>query len=203
MRKYLLLLVLATIATPITACDKKSVSTGNGNKGVTEKGGAPKIDGAYVLPEGITDANIFYLIDAVHLADSSTGALAATKGTSSEIRDFGKLMIKDHHALRAQAELLAKKLGIIPSAPAGDTSAAMLGHAMSTLNGAMKGRDFDKAYVDFEVMAHLRALEILTASMPAARDPQLKFYIQKAAPVVLGHLDHIKQLQAAAGAASK
>ena len=48
-----------------------------------------------------TDANIVALLDEANMADSAAGAVAATKGTSSAVRDFGKMMMRDHHTLRA------------------------------------------------------------------------------------------------------
>src|SRR6195256_917492 len=47
-----------------------------------------------------TDANIFALLDEANAADSTAGAVAATKGTAAAVRSFGKDMMRDHHKLR-------------------------------------------------------------------------------------------------------
>lgn len=144
---------------------------------------------------GMSDANIFYVLDRANMMDSAGGSIAATKGTNSEIRDFGKRMMRDHHQLRQQGADLAKQLGITPTPPASDSTQAMMDKATSMLNGAAKGRDFDKAYIDNEVMAHKSVLEMLVAMMNQAQDAELKNLIQKAAPTIQGHLDLAQSIQ--------
>ena len=68
----------------------------------------------------LTDANIVALLDEANMADSAAGALAATKATSKDVKDFAKLMMSEHHALRKQGQELAKKLNVTPAPPAND-----------------------------------------------------------------------------------
>jgi len=143
----------------------------------------------------LSDANIFYLLDRANMMDSAGGSVASTKGTSSEVREFGQRMMRDHHNLRQQGADLAKKLNITPAPPANDTTQAHMDKMMSTLNGAAKGRDFDKAYIDGEVEAHKAVLEMATAAASAAQSADLKNLIQKAAPAIQAHLDLAQQIQ--------
>lgn len=142
-----------------------------------------------------TDANIFALLDGANMADSAAGALAATKGTSSAVRDFGKRMTRDHHNLRAQGEALAKKLKITPTPPADDNLMSDSQKNMDDLNSTAKGKDFDKAYIDSEVEMHKKVLELATKAMSQAQSTELKNLIQKAAPVITGHLDLAESIQ--------
>jgi putative membrane protein len=159
-------------------------------------GGAPPGDSivAGATPSW-SDANIFALLDEANAADSTHGAVAATKGTSSAVRDFGKLMMRDHHALRVQGEALAKRLAITPVAPLGDSLPADVQKATDLLNTTAKGKDFDKAYIDHEVEMHKRVLEIVTQSMDAAESTELKYMIQKATPILQAHLDKVQSIQ--------
>lgn len=143
----------------------------------------------------LSDANIVYILDNANALDSAGGAIAATKGSSSEVRDFAKMMMRDHHKLRADGQALAKKLGVIPEAPATDDSKASFDKTMSLYNGATKGKDFDKAYIDNEVTYHKAVLETATAAMNAAQNPELKNFIQKAAPAIQAHLDNAQSIQ--------
>ena len=144
---------------------------------------------------GLTDANIVYMLDHANMLDSSAGSIASTKGTSAEVRDFGKRMMRDHHNLRQQGQDLAKKLGVTPTPPPNDSSEAQTQKAMSLLNGAAKGKDFDKAYIDNEVATHKAVLEMATAGMNAAQNAELKNLIQKAAPAIQAHLDMAQSIQ--------
>ncbi|MDP9200484.1 MAG: DUF4142 domain-containing protein [Gemmatimonadota bacterium] len=141
------------------------------------------------------DANIVALLDEANMADSAAGALAATKGTSSAVRDFGRRMTRDHHTLRAQGEALAKKLKVTPTPPADDNLVSDAQKNMDNLNSTAKGKDFDKAYIDSEVDAHKKVLDLATKAMNQAQSTELKNLIQKAAPVIQGHLDLAESVQ--------
>ncbi len=142
-----------------------------------------------------TDANIFALLDEANAADSSAGAVAATKGTAAAVRDFGKRMMRDHHQLRTQGAALAKKLNITPSAPSDDPLPTAAQTEMNTLNTTAKGKDFDKAYIDAEVDAHKQVLDLATKAAGQTQNAELKNLIQKAAPVIQGHLDRAESIQ--------
>jgi putative membrane protein len=142
-----------------------------------------------------TDANIFALLDEANAADSTAGAVATTKGTAAAIRDFGKRMMRDHHQLRAQGEALATKLKIVPAAPSGDPVTSAGQKEMNTLNSTAKGKDFDRAYIDAEVDIHKAVLDIATKGAAQTQNAELKNLIQKAAPVIQGHLDKAESIQ--------
>jgi putative membrane protein len=144
-----------------------------------------------------SDANIFALLDEANAADSSAGAIAATKGTAASVRAFAKDMMRDHHQLRTQGAALAKKLNITPEAPADDPVAPMAQTETNTLNSTAKGKDFDKAYIDAEVDAHKAVLDLATKAAAQTQNTELKNLIQKAAPVVQAHLDKAEAIQKA------
>jgi putative membrane protein len=142
-----------------------------------------------------SDANIVALLDEANMADSSAGAIAATKGTSAAVREFAKRMERDHHQLRAQGAALAKKLNVTPAAPSDDPVMPMAQNETNTLNSTAKGKDFDKAYIDAEVDAHKAVLDLATKAAGQTQNTELKNLIQKAAPVIQGHLDKAESIQ--------
>ncbi|MEO8909043.1 MAG: DUF4142 domain-containing protein [Gemmatimonadaceae bacterium] len=142
-----------------------------------------------------SDANIFALLDEANAADSSAGAIAATKGTAAAVRDFGKRMTRDHHTLRVQGATLAKKLNVTPAAPSDDPVMSMAQTETNTLTTTAKGKDFDKAYIDAEVDAHKAVLDLATKAAGQTQNTELKNLIQKAAPVIQGHLDLAESIQ--------
>jgi len=188
---------LAVAALAVVACSKKE-SYGTDTTAASSTvstdtsamaAGAPSASGTW------TDENIFALLDEANMADSAAGAIAATKGTASAVRDFGKRMMRDHHQLRAQGEALAKKLKITPAAPSDDPIMTAGQKHMDTLNSTAKGKDFDRAYVDGEVDIHKAVLDVATKAAGQTKNAQLKNLIQKAAPVIQGHLDKAEAIQ--------
>jgi putative membrane protein len=180
----------------MAGCTRKDAATTD-TAGMMDTGMTAMDTTAAIAPApALSDANIVFILDHANMLDSAAGSIAATKGTSSDVREFARMMMRDHHSLRQQGQDLAKKLGVTPAAPANDDSQAQTDRTMAMLNGAAKGRDFDKAYIDNEVAYHLAVLETATAAMDAAQNAELKNLIQKAAPAIQAHHDRAKAIQA-------
>ena len=162
-----------------------------GASGAAGAGAGASTAGAAAL----SDPNIVAILDQANASDSARGRLAETKGTSADVKSFGRLMVGEHHALRAQGQQLAKKLNVTPQAPAGDQSEAQAKQEMDSLNAMQKGAAWDKAYIDYEVTYHQQVLQTATKALDAAQNAELKDLIRKAAPVIQHHLDRAQQIQ--------
>ena len=147
----------------------------------------------------LSDPNIVYILDQANASDSARGRLAETKGTSTDVKNFGRLMVGEHHALRQQGQQLAKKLNVTPQAPPNDQSEAQAKTEMDSLNATAKGKAWDKAYIDYEVNYHQALMQTATKALDAAQNQELKDLIKKAAPVVQKHIDMAKKVQAKLG----
>jgi putative membrane protein len=186
--------LLTVAALTLAGCSKKDNST-------TDTATTGTVGADSLAPPGSTaagswtDENIFALLDEANAADSAAGAVAVTKGTASAVRDYGRRMVRDHHQLRAQGEALAKRLKITPAAPANDPVASASQKHMDNINSTAKGKDFDKAYIDGEVEIHKSVLELATAAARQTQNTELKNLIQKAAPLIQGHLDLAESVQ--------
>ena len=150
----------------------------------------------------LTDPNIVALLDAANVADSTAGALAATKGTSADVKSFGRDMARDHGALRKMGRDLATKLSVTPELPAGDNSMTAAKAWQDSLTSMTKGAAWDKAYIDHEVTYHEAVLQTAQAGLAAAQNAELKALIEKAAPNVQAHLERARSIQAKMGGAS-
>lgn len=186
-------MLLALTAVAMGACGKKDgAATDTNGAATTDTAG---MGTAATISPAWSDANIFALLDEANAADSAHGFLASTKGTSAAVRDFGKQMMRDHHALRAEGEALAKRLSVTPTPPPGDTLPAQAQKVADMLATTAKGKDFDKAYIDHGVEMHKNVLEVAIRAMTAAQSTELKNMIQKAAPVIQIHLDKAQGIQ--------
>jgi putative membrane protein len=134
------------------------------------------------------------------MADSANGAVAAQKGTSTDVKNFGKMMMGEHHALRQQGQTLAKKLNVTPQPPANDQSESQQKAVHDSLDKTAKGAAWDRAYIAHEVQYHQAVLATATKALGAAQNAELKALIQQAAPVIQKHLDRAKQIQTKLGA---
>src|SRR5690606_7645986 len=97
------------------------------------------------------DPTIVFIFDQANTVDIETGNLAAKKGHSAEVREFGAMLARDHDMVRKMGRDLAAKLGVTPTAPA-DNAATTKAHAetMARLN-KLSGAEFDHAFLQYEV----------------------------------------------------
>jgi putative membrane protein len=148
----------------------------------------------------LTDANIAAILDQANESDSARGVLAETKGTSTDVKNFGKLMAGEHHALHKATQSLEKKLNMTPTLPPGDNSEEQAKAEMDSLTAMPKGPAWDKAYIDFEVTYHEAVLATATKALGVAQNQELKNLIKTAAPTLQHHLDRAKAIQKKQGA---
>jgi putative membrane protein len=144
---------------------------------------------------GFSDANIFALLDEANMADSAAGAYAVKHAVSADVKAFARLMMGEHHALRAQGQQLAKRLGITPEAPEPDPVMTAALSEMAALQGATKMTGFDSTYIGQEIIAHQAVLDLAGKAHDAARNPQLKKLIEQAKPVIQKHLDRAQAIE--------
>ena len=156
---------------------------------------------AVLLPafaqQGPSDPQIAHIVVTANQVDIEAGKLAAKKGSTKEVRDFGTQMATDHAAVNKQATELVKRLKVTPQA--NDTSASLKKDGdqnMAKLN-KLSGKAFDKQYVDNEVTYHQAVIDAVDKTLlPSAKNDELKTLIQKVRPAFVQHLEHAKHLQA-------
>jgi putative membrane protein len=146
---------------------------------------APKLD----------DATIVAIFDGANSADIETAGLGAEKATDPKVREIARNFVRDHTKVRQMGRDLAAKLGVTPTPPANDHSAADLAKTMKQLK-ALKGTAFDKAFLDHEIAFHQAVIDAVnTTLMPAIQNDELKAFVKSVAPAFAGHLAGAKHLR--------
>jgi putative membrane protein len=146
-------------------------------------------------PGGLSDANIVALLDEANAADSASAAFALRKATNPEVKAFAKLMMGEHHALRAAGQQLAQRLNVTPAAPADDPLKPAVQAEMTALQAAPKGARFDRTYIDQEIGIHQAVLDLAAKAHDAAQNGDLKKLIEQAKPVIEKHLNRAEAIQ--------
>jgi putative membrane protein len=136
----------------------------------------------------LDDATIVAIFDGANTADVETGRLAAERGHTKEVREYGAMIARDHETVRQQGRDLAHKLGVTPTPPANDASAKAHTQAMKKLR-AKRGASFDRAFLRHEATFHKTVIEaIQTTLLPAIRNEDLKALVVKVAPAFQAHM---------------
>ena len=162
--------------------------------------------------QGPSDPQIAHIVVTAHQVDIDAGKLAQKKGSTQDVRDFGKQMVADrpgstlssrpacqrrHTAVNQQATALAAKLKVKPEGNDTSTSLRKGGEANLDKLGKLKGKAFDRAYVDQEVAYHQAVIDAVDKTLlPSAKNAELKALIEKVRPALVQHLEHARHLQA-------
>jgi putative membrane protein len=136
----------------------------------------------------LNDATIVAIFDAANTADMETGALAAKRGSTREVREFGEMLVRDHKAVRQQGRDLAARLGVTPTPPADDASAKAHAKAMAELR-SKSGKAFDHAFLVHEVAYHKAVIDAVQSTLlPAISNAEVKDLVVKVAPAFQAHM---------------
>jgi putative membrane protein len=123
------------------------------------------------------------------LAEVKSAELAKDKASSTEVKSFADVMIRDHSKANQELQELAKQKGItVPTA---------LDHEhqgnLDKLTG-LTGAAFDKEYVRQQQAGHEKMLQLMTDEAANGKDPDLKTFAAAAKTVVSEHRAHSKEL---------
>jgi putative membrane protein len=145
---------------------------------------APKLD----------DPTIVAIFDAANTWDMETGQLGVSRSRNAEIREFSRMLVRDHRMVRAQGRDLAKSLNVRPTPPSDFGLAKTHAQAMRKLRG-LRGAAFNRAFLQNEVDFHNAVIDALTSTLlPAIQNAQLKDLVTKVAPAFVAHRDKAQSL---------
>jgi putative membrane protein len=136
---------------------------------------------AAVSAGSMSEANVLAFLAQVHSADSVVGLLGAQKGSTTEIKDFGRMILREHTALGRDIASIAQRSGIAPQAPRvapDEPPPAMRDNVVAGAPGAA----WDRSYIDYAIAAHISRSDT-------------KQFIEKSVPILQKHLDKAKVLQ--------
>jgi putative membrane protein len=143
------------------------------------------------------DAQIAAIVVTANEVDIDAGKLAESKSSSKEIKAFAQRMVTDHTGVNKSATELVTRLKVKPEENSTSTSLKKGGQETLTRLKALKGSEFDRAYVDNEVTYHQTVLDAVDKTLiPSAKNEELKALLIKVRPAFVDHLEHAKHLQA-------
>jgi putative membrane protein len=140
------------------------------------------------------ESNVLALLDHIHAADSALGTLGATNGTATEVKEFGRMILREHHALRKDAVDLAQRLGITPETPRTppDDAPTALRDSLFTWK---PGLAWDRAYMDYALAVHQASMENTARALAATQRPEVKQFVDKSVPILQKHIDKARSLR--------
>ena len=122
-------------------------------------------------------------------AEVKLGQLAAQKGSSEDVKQFGQKMVDDHTKLGDQMKQIAQQQGM--QVPGGISAK---NKALETKLSGLSGDDFDKAYIKAMVQDHKKDLSEFKKEASSGNDTSIKDAASKGAQVISEHLQMAQQM---------
>ncbi len=145
-----------------------------------------------------TDPQIVGIVEAADQIDIDYAKLALSKAKNKQVKDFAQQMITDHSAVQKAVFDLAAKLNVTPADSETSNSLKTQAEQITQKLRGLKGKEFEKAYVDNEVAYHEAVINATkTVLIPNAQNAELKSALQGAEPLFEGHLQHAQHVQSA------
>jgi len=144
-----------------------------------------------------SDTSFYRNIAEGGMAEVDLGKLAQQKSTDSKVKDFAQMMVKDHSAANEKLESLASSKHI----PLPKTLDASHEATKTKLEG-MSGANFDKSYVESQLKAHEKTVNLLEKEISSGQDADAKAFAQSVLPTIKEHLQAVRALASEQGVRS-
>jgi putative membrane protein len=144
-----------------------------------------------------TDPQIAHIAYTAGVIDVTAAKQAIKKSKNKAVLAFAHDMVRDHEAVNKQALALVKKLKVTPQDNPTSQTLSKQAKAERAKLAKLKGKAFDKAYVDNEVAYHKAVDSALeTTLIPSANNAELKTLLQTGLKIFEGHEQHAEHVAA-------
>src|SRR5580658_3463474 len=143
----------------------------------------------------LNDAQIASILNAINAGRIEEAQLAGSSAATPQVRQFARQMMVTHRNLQTKLDALYSQEQITPSPNALSNQIQNDDHNQLASMQDLRGKDFDRVFLDDAVRSHNSALELLDRTIPNVRDPQLKAELQEVRARVDSHLKEAEMLQ--------
>ena len=123
------------------------------------------------------------------LMEVELGRIAAQKGASDEVRQFGQRMVDDHSKANEELTRVVSSKGMTPPAALDAKHQAEM-QKMS----ALSGEKFDKEYVKMMVSDHKKDVAEFQKEASSGKDADIKAFASSTLPTLQEHLQMIQRI---------
>jgi len=138
----------------------------------------------------MADTNFILAAAQGGMTEVKLGELASTNGMRDDVKEFGRMMVKDHTAINDDLKALAAQKGVTLPDSLDATHQAMVDKLT-----ALTGSEFDDAYIAAMIKGHKKDARAFKAESTATQDADIKSFLDKSIPVVEAHLQHVKAMK--------
>lgn len=149
------------------------------------------------MPGSMSDADVVGVLNTVNRSEITAGQLARDRASSLEVRAYASQMVNEHQLKLQDTTQLARRIGVRPETPAlAQTLENTHREAMTKLRDK-SGRDFDKAYLEYQITMHQQSVKLVEDTAESVHHPELKRFLRETRPDLQKHLSSAQSIQRA------
>jgi len=135
------------------------------------------------------DQNIMTQASFGNIAEVEVGKVADSISATTEVKEFGQMMITDHTTAQQDLQQLANAWFVdIPQEP--DSMHKAKKQQLMMMSGHM----FDTAYINAQIMDHQATISLLEMAADESDQQAIRDYANKYLPKVRMHLEHAQMI---------
>lgn len=180
--------LMAAAAFMFLAVAAAGISTGAQNSNSTQNSNGDSHAGHSMAGMSV-DMKFAMMAAMGGMEEVEMGKLAAEKGASDEVRQFGQRMVDDHTKANQELMQIASSKGMTLPAALDPKH-----HADMQKISALSGDAFDKAYVKMMVNDHKKDVGEFQKESMSGADPELKAFATSTLPTLQEHLRMIQRI---------
>ena len=147
-------------------------------------------------PDRMTDENILAALITSNQMEVKMADMVAGKTKDAEVKQFARMLSKDHSATLKKLDAIRDKLAIQPVEDVGVRQMKDEGEQKLTSLAGMKGKELDIAFLDTAIDRHQKTLAKIDDSLlPNVKAEDLRALIAELRPVVQMHLDDANKIR--------
>ena len=151
--------------------------------------------GITALPQEYTEAELLGLFGLANDGTIALAKLAQSKATSPEVKALAGKALEGHNELGRKAMDLAAQLNLTPVVPSADESLTENNRKwMDDLNQKQAGKDWDKAYLEYEIDRHETILDEVKDALSREQRPEVRAFLDEVRTHIEGHIPAYKDV---------
>jgi putative membrane protein len=144
----------------------------------------------------LTDPEIVAITSEAHYAEIAMADIAKRNAVHRDVKNYAAMMLTHHRDGETKEKVVGQKAKI---APAENELSSQLESEMQSTITSLKNRsggDFDRAYINSQIYAHQKLLDMLDAKLiPSAQNGELKSYLAQQRAQVAMHLAKAQEIK--------
>lgn len=124
------------------------------------------------------------------MAEVKITSITTQKAVYQPVKDFAKMLNKDHSALNDQVKALAAQKKIVLPKTVSEEKQTDI-----DMIDKSEGKDLDKTFINMMISKHQNSIEMFEKAVQEVADYDIKTFAEKTLPILKSHLEVAKSLQ--------